>query len=63
MKEELCYCCLMLLFTCKCSSGIIFRDNNNNFIIRIKYKLDSLPCKIAGKLVVAGQDKYTNNIY
>ena len=25
--------------------------------------LDSLPRKIAGKLVVAGQEKYTNNIY
>ena len=38
--------------------------NNNNFIICIEYKkLDSLPRKIAGKLVVAGQDKYTNNIY
>ena len=37
---------------------------NNNFIICIEYKkLDSLPRKIAGKLVVAGQDKYTNNIY
>ena len=30
----------------------------------MQYKeLDSLPRKIAGKLVVAGQDKYTNNIY
>ena len=39
-------------------------NNNNNFIICIEYKtLDSLPRKIAGKLVVTGQDKYTNNIY
>ena len=30
----------------------------------MEYKtLDSLPRKIGEKLVVAGQDKYTNNIY
>ena len=30
----------------------------------MQYKeLDSLARKIAGKLVVAGQDKYMNNIY
>ena len=33
--------------------------NNNNFIFCIEYKkLDSLPCKIAGKLVV---EEYNNN--
>ena len=38
--------------------------NNNNFILCMQYKeLDSLPRKIAGKLVVAGQDKYMNKIY
>ena len=42
----------------------IYLINNDNFIICTEYKkLDSLPRKIAGKLVVAGQDKYTNNIY
>ena len=44
--------------------GTSNNNNNNNFIICIKYKkLHSLPRKIAGKLVVAGQDKYTNNNY
>ena len=30
--------------------------NNNNFILYMQ-ELDSLPRKVAGKLVVAGQDK------
>ena len=37
-------------------------NNNNNFILFFLQELDSLPRKIAGKLVVAGQDKYMNNI-
>ena len=36
-------------------------NNNNNFILCMQ-EFDSLPRKVAGKLVGAGQDKYMNSI-
>ena len=42
-------------------SGFDNNNNNNHFVLCMQ-ELDSMPHKIAGKLVVAGKDKSMNNI-